>query len=70
MTEYLHTTETLAEELGVHRKTIRRRAKALGIGIDLQGRAGFRYSEADRRRLLESLRPDAPAPKRRKRRAA
>lgn len=70
MSEYLHTTETLATELGVAKKTIRKRAKALGIGIDLEGRAGFRYSESDRRALLDSLRPSTPAPKRRKRRAA
>lgn len=69
--EYVHTTESLAAELGVSRKTIRKRAAALGIGIDLEGRAGFRYSEADRRRLLDSLRPTPePAPRRRKRRAA
>ena len=70
MTEYPHTTETLAAELGVARKTIRKRAKALGIGIDLAGRAGFRYSETVRRQLLESLRPVATPAKRRKRRAA
>jgi predicted DNA-binding transcriptional regulator YafY len=70
VTEYAHTTQTLATELGVSTKTIRKRAAKLNIGIDLEGRAGFRYSDADRRALLDSLRPEAPAPKRRKRRAA
>lgn len=73
MSEYPHTTADLAAELGVTTNTVRKRAKSLGIGIDLQGRAGFRYSEADRRQLLESLRPAAPTVKRRprsKRRAA
>lgn len=68
--EYPHTTETLALELGVHKKTIRRRAAALKIGIDIGGRHGYRYSEADRRALLDSLRPVQAAPRRRKRRAA
>jgi predicted DNA-binding transcriptional regulator YafY len=68
--EYPFTTADLAAELGVTGKTIRRRAKELRIGIDLQGRAGFRYSAADRQRLIDSLKPAAPVAKRRKRRAA
>ena len=68
--EYPHTTESLAAELRCSKKTIRKRAATLGIGIDLEGRAGFRYSEADRRQLLDSLKPSAPVAKRRKRRAA
>lgn len=68
MSEYPHTTADLADELKVTRTTVRKRAKQLGIGIDLQGRAGFRYSEADRRRLIESLRPDVTPTKKRPRR--
>ena len=70
MTEYPFTTADLAAELDVARKTIRRRAKELRLGIDLEGRAGFRYSAADRQALIDSMRPDAPAKSRRKRRAA
>ena len=67
MTEW-HTTADLAAELGIAPKTLRKRAAALGIGIDLEGRAGFRYSAADRARLLESLRPvEKPKPQRRRR---
>lgn len=69
-TEYRHKTADLAAEFGITTKTLRKKAKRLGLGIDLEGRAGFRYSDADRQRLIESLRPDAPTPKRRKRRAA
>lgn len=67
MSQFVYTTADLAAELGVTPKTIRKRAKALHLGIDLEGRAGFRYSEADRQRLLDSLKPPAPVAPRRKR---
>lgn len=70
MTEYRYTTADLAAEFGITNKTLRKRAHALGLGIDLEGRAGFRYSEADRQRLIESLRPEPAVTPRRKRRAA
>lgn len=70
MTEYPYKTSDLARELDVAAKTVRKRAKALGLGIDLEGRAGFRYSEQDRQRLLESLRPEPEVAPRRRRRAA
>lgn len=68
--EYRHTTADLAAELQIAKKTLRKKAKALGIGIDLDGRAGFRYSDADRQRLIESMRPAAAVTPKRKRRAA
>ena len=55
MSEYGYTTADLAAEFGIAPKTLRKKARALGIGIDLEGRAGFRYSEEDRRRLIESM---------------
>lgn len=71
MSEYRHTTASLAAELGITDTTLRKRAKSLGLGINLDGRAGYRYSDADRHRLIESLRPKAePEKKRRRRRAA
>lgn len=71
MTErYTYTTADLAAELGVNKKTLRRKAAALGLGIDLEGRAGFRYSESDRTRLYESMRPAQPTPRRRRRNVA
>ena len=70
--EYKYETSDLAAEFGVSPKTIRRRAATLNLGIDFGGRAGFRYSDDDRRRLIESLKPEAPAPRKRRntRRAA
>lgn len=70
MTTYEHTTTSLAAEFDVDRKTLRKKARVLGIGIDFGGRAGFRYSDEDRRKLIESLRPAAVTPKRRQRRRA
>jgi hypothetical protein len=70
VSEYSYTTADLAAEFGITRKTLRKRASALGLGIDLEGRAGFRYSATDRQRLIESLKPEAPIAPRRKRRAA
>lgn len=68
MTEYRYTTADLAAEFGITTKTLRKKAHRLGLGIDLEGRAGFRYSEADRQRLIESLRPEAPIARRTRRR--
>lgn len=67
MTSYDYTTESLAADFQVDRKTLRRKARALGLGIDFGGRAGFRYSEDDRRKLIESLRPAPEVKKARKR---
>lgn len=61
------TSAELAAELRCHPKTVLRRAKRLGIGLDLGGR--YRFSDADVQRLLDSMRP-APTAKRRRRRAA
>lgn len=68
MSTYRHSTADLAAELGVARKTVRKKAGALGLGIDLDGSAGFRYSDEDRRKLIESLRPPAPVAIARKKR--
>lgn len=70
MTEYPYKTTDLAAEFDIAPKTLRKKAKSLGLGIDLEGRAGFRYSEADRQRLIESLRPTPLPAKRAKRRRA
>lgn len=70
MTEYPYSTNDLAASIGLGPKATRKKAKALGLGIDLEGRAGFRYSEADRQKLIDSMRPAAPVARRRKRRAA
>lgn len=70
MTNYDYTTATLAAEFDIDRKTLRKKARALGLGIDFGGRAGFRYSDEDRRKLIDSLRPVDPSKVRRQRRRA
>jgi len=54
VTTYPYTTANLAAEFGIAPKTLRKKADRLKLGIDLEGRAGFRYSEADRLALIES----------------
>ena len=70
MTAYDYTTATLAAEFDIDRKTLRKKARGLGLGIDFGGRAGFRYSDDDRRKLIESLRPVVPTKARKQRRRA
>ena len=70
MNEYDLTTADLAAEFGLAEKTIRKKAAKLGLGINLDGRAGYRYSNADRAKLIESMRPAPVVEKRRRRRAA
>ena len=71
MSEYPYTTADLAALAGFKSsKAARKRARALGLGINLEGRAGYRYSEADVARLIESMRPTPDTGRRRKRRVA
>lgn len=70
-TDYTHSTADVAARLRCHSRTVLRRARAIGVGIDLEGRAGMRFSEADIAKLVNSLRPAAPtAPRRKRRRTA
>lgn len=55
MTEKLLTTREVAEMFQCHPKKVSRQASALGIGVNLGGRAGFRFSEADVEALRESM---------------
>lgn len=67
--ETFYTTADLARDFKCAPKTVRKRAAKLGIGIDLEGRAGFRYTEADRQRLIESMKPAQPVARKRRRAA-
>jgi hypothetical protein len=68
--EFKHATADVAAKLGCSPKTVRARARAAGVGIYLDGRAGMRFSDRDIEQLVASLRPEpaAPAPRRRRRR--
>lgn len=64
------TTKDIATDLGCSVWKVRQVAQAIKVGMDLGGRAGFRYSAADRQAIFDSLRPAQPVAKRKKRRAA
>lgn len=64
--EYPYKTKDLAAELDISPKTLSRKAAALRLGIDLGGRAGYRFSADDRRRLLESMKFEQPVARKRR----
>ena len=48
-------THDLATHFGLDNKTITRHARRLGLGINLGGRAGYRFSEADKVAFRDAL---------------
>lgn len=71
MTETTLTTADVAAWLQCSPRKVTDTAKAHGIGMDLGGRAGFRFTEADKLLLSDALKPAVVKPiRRRKRRAA
>lgn len=70
LADFPYTTADVAAKLGCSAKTVRDRAKAAGVGINLDGSAGMRFSDRDVDALVETLRPSAPTatPRRRRRR--
>lgn len=63
----LQTTAEVAAEFRCSNKKVSELARSLGIGSNFGGRAGYRFSEADKAALLEALRPAAPVARRRRR---
>lgn len=66
-----YTTAEVATQLRCSAWKVRSEAKRLGIGYDLGGRAGFRFTQAD----VDAIRAagrlmSQPAPRRRRRRAS
>ena len=61
------TTEEVAKRLRCSARKVRIEAAKLGIGANLGGRAGYRYTEADVEALWESMRPVQPVERRRRR---
>lgn len=64
----MHTAADVAERLKCSKRKVREQGLAIGVGVALGGRAGYRYSDQDVDRLLESMRPAAPVEARRRRR--
>lgn len=55
------TTAEVAHWLRCSRAKVYSIAKAHGIGINLGGSAGYRFTEADKKALRDALRPTAAA---------
>jgi hypothetical protein len=64
------TVYEVAEEFRCSPRKVSDIARANGIGAQLGGRAGWRFTEADKLALWEAMRPAKKAIVRRRRRAA
>lgn len=66
----VRTTAEVAADLRCSSRKVTDTASKYGIGLNLGGRAGFRFTEADIAALLEVLRPEVEVAPRRRRRAS
>lgn len=64
------TTREVAHDMRCSTELVRVLAKRLGVGYNLGGRAGWRFTPADIAAMKEALRPVKPVNARRRRRAA
>lgn len=64
------TVYEVAEEFRCSPRKISDVARANGIGMNLQGTAGWRFTEADKLSLQEAMRPAKKVAPRRRRRSA
>jgi len=64
------TAREVAEEFRCSARKVTQVATANGIGADLGGPAGYRFTEADKLALWEAMRPVAKKVVRRRRRVA
>lgn len=61
------TTAEVADRLRCSARKVTETASRLGVGANLGGRAGFRFTEAEVEELRASMRPNAPVGRRRRR---
>jgi hypothetical protein len=61
------TTADVADRLACSHYKVRALAQQVGVGVNLGGRAGYRFTEAEYQQLRESMRV-LPVPRRRGRR--
>lgn len=62
------TTAEVAEQLRITPRKVRKQSAELGLGANIGGTAGYRYTQADIDALWDSMRPvQQVAPRRRKR---
>lgn len=65
-----YTAAEVAGRLRCSPRKIRETALRVGVGVNIGGRAGYRFSEADIEAITEELRPVAMVERRRRRRAS
>lgn len=65
-----YTAAEVADELRISPRKVREVAKEIGVGANIGGTAGYRYSDADKLAIWESMRPAPTVERRRKRRAS
>lgn len=58
-------TRDLAEQFGCSEWKVRTVARQLGVGMDLGGRAGFRFTPGDVERIRKALAPKPPVERKR-----
>lgn len=58
-------TRDLAQQFGCSEWKVRNIARQLGVGMDLGGRAGFRFTPGDVEKIRKALAPKPPVEKRR-----
>lgn len=63
------TTAEVAEQLRISPRKVRKQSAELGLGIEVGGRAGYRYNQADVDALWDSMRPVQPVAAKRRRRS-
>lgn len=63
------TAREVADEFRCSARKVTEVARENHIGADLQGRAGYRFTEADKLALWDAMRPAKPVEIRRRRRA-
>ena len=66
----VHTTREVADRFRCSTWKVLKVAKAAGIGMDIGGRAGWRFPDSDVEALRDAMRPAPQAPMRRRRRAS
>lgn len=64
------TAREVADEFRCSARKVTEVARDHSIGADFQGRAGYRFTEADKLALWEAMRPVKPVEVRRRRRSA
>lgn len=64
------STKEVADELRCSKVKVQQLARSLGVGYDIGGTVGFRFTDADVQKMRDSLRIQPPVAARRRRRAS